>query len=136
MTEITYKKLVFNEKSILQLYLDNNWTNYTSNPEKLFKGIKSSLYSLGAYDDLSLVGLIRVVGDGFNIIYIQDILILTNYQHQGVGTKLLNLILNKYKNVRQIVLTTDNTEIQKSFYEKNNFLPFSSLGLTGFIKKK
>jgi len=136
MTNITYKELVYNENSILQLYSDNNWTNYTSNPEILLEGIKNSLYCLGAYNGSSLIGLIRVVGDSKTIIYIQDILVLTKYQKQGIGSKLMNRVLKKYQDIRQIVLTTDNTKLQKAFYEKNNFSSFKDLELKGFIQKK
>jgi len=136
MNNIAYKELIFDEKKILQLYLDNNWTNYTSKPKILLEGIKNSLYTLGAYDGISLVGLIRLVGDSNTIIYIQDILVLTKYQNKGIGTELLNIVLKKYQDVRQIILTTDNSETQKSFYEKNNFSSFDDLNLIGFIQKK
>ncbi|WP_430038931.1 GNAT family N-acetyltransferase [Peribacillus simplex] len=39
-----------------------------------------------AWDDDKLVALIRVVGDGQTIIYIQVILVLENYQDQGIGS--------------------------------------------------
>ena len=44
---------------------------------KLKNAINNSLKVLTAWDDEKLVGLIRVIGDGYTIIYIQDILILT-----------------------------------------------------------
>ena len=136
MSEITYRELLFKEDDILNLYLDNNWTNYTDNKDMLFSGIKNSLYTLAAYDKEVLIGLVRVVGDGFTIIYIQDILVLKEYQNKGVGSKLIKYIIDKYKAVRQIVLTTDNTEIQKAFYEKNGFKEFKDLKLVAFMLDK
>ena len=40
MSKIIYKELHYNEVDILELYKDNEWTNYTQNPELLFSGIK------------------------------------------------------------------------------------------------
>jgi ribosomal protein S18 acetylase RimI-like enzyme len=69
-----------------------------------------------------LVGLIRVVGDKATIIYIQDILVMKTYQRKGIGTNLIKYILNKYANVRQIVLLTDNQEKNKLFYQSLGFV--------------
>ncbi len=136
MTDIIYKELHFNKSAILNLYINNEWTLYTDSPEKLFDGILNSLYCYGAYDRKELVGLVRVVGDGNTIIYIQDILILKKYQNKGIGTKLLSDIISKYKGVRQLILTTDNSIMQKKFYEKNGFVDFIGANLVGFKLKK
>jgi ribosomal protein S18 acetylase RimI-like enzyme len=136
MNKIEYKNLVFNETSILKLYNDNGWSNYTKDEKSLFKGIKNSLFSFAAYDGETLVGLIRVVGDGYTIIYIQDILVLNQYQRQGIGTNLIHKVLNKYNKVRQICLTTDLTEKQKKFYEKCGFTQYDNKDLAGFIYNK
>ena len=50
MNNIIYKELVYNKENILNLYLDNEWTNYTNQSDLLFEGIKNSLYSLAAYN--------------------------------------------------------------------------------------
>lgn len=136
MINIDYKELILNEEEILNLYIDNDWSNYTINKESLFKGIRNSLYTIGAYESGTLVGLIRVVGDGSTIIYIQDILILKEYKRNGIGSKLIKLILEKYSNVRQICLTTDFTDYQKSFYESCGFKNYKDKNITGFIYKK
>ncbi len=136
MNDIVYKDLHFNKSAILKLYNDNEWTLYTENPTKLFDGILNSLYCYGAYDKKRLIGLVRVIGDSNTIIYIQDILILKSYQNKGIGTKLLSDIINKYKGVRQLILTTDNSEMQKKFYKKNGFVEFVDANLVGFRLKK
>jgi len=136
MNDIIYMKLLFNKCDILDLYLDNKWTNYTNNKEVLFEGIRNSLYSYGAYDDNGMIGLIRVVGDSKTIIYIQDILVLRKYQNQGIGTVLVKHIIEKYKDVRQIILSTDNTVSQKAFYEKNGFKEYKDANIVAFILNK
>ena len=136
MNNIEYRDLIYDEDKILNLYENNGWINYTKDKESLFKGINRSLFVYSAYDAGTLVGLIRAVGDGNTIIYIQDILVLKEYQRLGIGTKLINKVLNKYNNVRQICLTTDLTEYQKKFYEKAGFKEYINKKITGFIYNK
>lgn len=111
----------YDETEILNLYKSVGWSNYYEKPEMLKSGFKNSLFALGAYDGDKLVGIIRVVGDGNTIIYIQDILILPDYQRQQIGTDLLKYVLDKYKDVYQKVLSTDNTEKTISFYQSLGF---------------
>ncbi len=136
MSDIIYKELQFDEKEIINLYQDNNWTMYTKNQNNLFKGIKNSLYNYAAYDEKKLVGLIRVVGDNNTIIYIQDILVLEAYHQKGIGTKLIQYVINKHKNVRQICLMTGKSDKQKMFYEKNGFKEYGDLEVVGFLLDK
>lgn len=126
------KKLIYDEVAILNLYNDNGWYAYTKNPDKLFKGIKQSLDIIGVYDGNLLVGLIRTVGDSETIIYIQDILILKEYQGKGLGTKLVKSVLDKYKEVRQIMLTTDDLGNLRSFYESLGFKEYKEENLLGY----
>ena len=132
MNNIIYKDLLFDKPAILDLYIDNGWTMYTKNADSLFKGILNSLYTYAVYDNDKLIGLIRVVGDYYTIIYIQDILVMEEYHHQGIGTKLIQYVINKHKDVRQICLMTSKSEKQKAFYEKNGFSEFSNSNLVGF----
>jgi ribosomal protein S18 acetylase RimI-like enzyme len=50
-----------------------------------------------------------------SIIYIQDILVLKEYQHMGIGSRLMDAALTKYKNVYQKVLLTDNEPATRAF---------------------
>jgi ribosomal protein S18 acetylase RimI-like enzyme len=98
------------------------------------KAIESSLLVVSAWDNDKLVGLVRVVGDGLTIIYIQDILILDKYKRRGIGTKLLNYVLDEYKYVRQKVLLTDDSEETRGFYESNGFSSCDKGGVVAFAK--
>jgi len=129
---IEYKEFTYNETDIMDLYLNNEWYAYTNNKELLFKGIKNSLDVFGAYENEKLVGLIRTVGDGCTIIYIQDILINTEYHRLGIGSKLMKMVLDKYTHVRQILLMTDQTEKQIKFYESNGFKTYDKVQGVGF----
>ena len=58
---------------ILCLYTDAGWKAYTEDPDNLRKGYENSLLVLAAYEGDALQGIIRVVGDGQTIVFIQDI---------------------------------------------------------------
>lgn len=125
---------VYNEEEILNLYDSVGWTNYTSNPSMLTNAYKHSLKILGAYDADKLVGIIRVVGDGYSIVYIQDIIVLPEYQRKGIGTTLIKEILSEYKDVYQKALMTDNTEKSIQFYKSVGFLMDTDMECRAFFK--
>lgn len=119
---------------LMPIYEAVGWTNYTQNPEMLKAAFENSLHVLAAFTEEGiLVGVLRAVGDGASILFIQDILVTPEYQHQGIGTNLLQQTLEKYKNVYQIQLTTDNSMKTISFYESNGFTSLTSLNCVSFI---
>ena len=121
-------------EDVLPLYEAVGWTNYTTKPEMLKAAFENSLHVLAAFTEEGiLVGVLRAVGDGASILFIQDILVTPEYQHQGIGTKLLQQTLEKYKNVYQIQLATDNSMKTISFYESNGFTSLTSLNCVSFI---
>jgi ribosomal protein S18 acetylase RimI-like enzyme len=126
--------LHYNEGEILALYRAVGWSNYYDRPEMLRKAYENSLYTLGAYDGDKLVGIIRCVGDGHSIVFIQDILVLPEYQRRGIGTALMKEVLDRYAQVYQTQLATDNTEKTKAFYRSLGFRSLDELGCRGFMK--
>lgn len=135
MNKIIIKEDVIPEiDQLMDLYNDVEWHAYTADKIKLKNAINNSLKLLTAWDDNELVGLIRVIGDGYTIIYIQDILILKSYQGQSIGSRLLKLILERYKSIRQIVLMTDQTEKTINFYQKNGMVKASDYNCVTFVK--
>ena len=66
----------YNEQEILNLYGSVGWTAYTDDSASLKAGFQNSLLTLAAYEGNTLLGVIRTVGDGQTIVYIQDILVL------------------------------------------------------------
>lgn len=134
MGNIVYKYTKdFNESDIKDLYEDAGWIAYTMDMTNLMNAIDSSLMVVSAWDDGKLAGLIRVVGDGLTIIYIQDIIVLNSYKRNGVGSKLLKCVFDKYSNVRQKVLITDDTDETRGFYEANGFISCDKGEVVAFI---
>ncbi|QKY68373.1 GNAT family N-acetyltransferase [Lentibacillus sp. CBA3610] len=110
-----------NPDQLKYLYSSVQWTAYTNDMPRLVESIKNSLKVITAWDGDQLIGLIRAVGDGCTIIYIQDILVLPDYQNTGVGSQLMEKLLLEYQNVRQKVLLTHDESVTRAFYEKHGF---------------
>lgn len=119
---------------VLALYNSARWTNYTDHPSMLESAIKNSLKTLAAYAGDKLVGLIRAVGDGHSIIYIQDIIVLPEHQNQGIGRSLVKEIDLLYPHVYQKVLLTDNEPRSIRFYERCGFSLSSDFRCVAFVK--
>ena len=119
---------------LLDLYNRVGWTNYTQRPEMLKKAYENSLLILGAYDGDKLVGIIRTVGDGSSVVFIQDILVYPEYQRKGIGTRLLREVMDRYSSVYQMELMTDNTAKTVSFYQSVGFVKADDMGCCAFIK--
>ena len=124
----------FKADEILQLYAQVGWTAYTEDMPALERGYKNSLLVLAAYKNGELLGIVRGVGDGTTIVLVQDILVYPARQRQGIGTALRKAVLERYKNVRQIQLVTDNTPKTVVFYKSLGFLDFAEFGCCGLMR--
>ena len=124
----------YNEAEILALYASVGWTAYTDDPAALRNGFANSLLTLAAYEEAELAGLIRVVGDGHTVVFVQDILVRPQFQRRGIGSALLQAVLDRYSNVRQIELVTDDTPKTTAFYRSIGFRELTELGCCGFMK--
>ena len=125
---------IFNEAEILRLYRSVGWTAYTDHLEVLQKGFEKSMLTLAAYEGDQLLGIIRAVGDGHTIVFVQDILVFPEHQRKGIGSTLLQAILDRYSHVRQIELATDNTPKTIAFYKAMGFCEMSEIGCCGFMR--
>ncbi len=123
----------YHEAEILNLYSSVGWTAYTDHPDVLKKGFANSMLALAAYEENQLVGILRAVGDGQTICYIQDILVLPKYQRQGVGSLLIKALLDRCGHVRQIHLATDNALGTIAFYKSQGFVEFQEMDCLGFM---
>ena len=124
----------FHLEEIKNLYQNVGWTNYLERINILEEAYANSLCVLGAYDSDRLVGIIRAVGDGQTIVFVQDIIVLPEYQRKGIGTKLLKAVMDKYHDVYQMELLTDNTVKTKAFYRSVGFTASDDVGCVAFIK--
>ena len=92
------------------------------------------MLTLAAYEGEKFLGIIRAVGDGHTIVFVQDILVYPEHQRKGVGSALLQAILGRYSHVRQIELATDNTPKTIAFYKSMGFREMSEIGCCVFMR--
>ena len=124
----------YREEEILPLYASVGWTAYTDAPDVLHRGFERSLLTLAAYEGETLVGLVRAVGDGETVVLMQDLLVFPQYQRRGIGTALMHAMMERFANVRQFQLLTDDTEKTLAFYRSLGLYDLSSLGCQGFMR--
>lgn len=118
---------------ILHLYQAVSWTNYTNQPQMLEQALYHSLATYLARDGEEIVGLVRLVGDGFSSVFVQDLIVLPSYQRQGIGSNLMKEALADYKDAYQIQLATEQTEKNLGFYHSLGFETLSTYDCTGMI---
>ena len=120
-------------EDVLHLYQAVGWTNYTNQPQMLEQALSHSLSTYLARDGEEIVGLVRLVGDGFSSVFVQDLIVWPSYQRQGIGSDLMKEALSDYKDAYQIQLATEQTEKTLGFYRSLGFESLSTYDCTGMI---
>ncbi|MGE7366352.1 GNAT family N-acetyltransferase [Desemzia incerta] len=123
------------EKAVHALYDSVGWSAYTKDMEKLLRGIQNS-FTITAYKEQELIGLVRYITDEETILFVQDLLVKPDFQRQGVGGELLDRVLNKHPEVNQNLLLTDRTENTISFYKRQGFKMAEDLEAAAFVKDR
>ena len=118
---------------VLPLYQAVGWTNYTNQPQMLEQSLAHSLATYLARDGEEIVGVVRLVGDGFSSVFVQDLIVLPSYQRQGIGSALMKKALGDFKDAYQVQLATDQTEKTLGFYRSLGFETLSTYDCTGMI---
>lgn len=122
MARLTIDESDVTTAEVVGLYDAVGWTAYTRDPGSLMKALANSHRVLAARSQGVLVGLCRVVSDGETICYVQDLLVHPDHQGAGLGTRLLEAMLEHYRHVRQRVLLTDDEPAQRAFYTACGFV--------------
>ena len=136
---IIRKQEVVKLEDVLHLYQAVGWTNYTNQPQMLEQALSHSLVIYLALDGDAVVGLIRLVGDGFSSVFVQDLIVLPSYQRQGIGSSLMKEALEDFKEVYQVQLATEQTEKNVGFYRSMGFETLSTyncIGMTWMNREK
>ena len=98
------------------------------------EALKNTLYSLCVYDVDKLIGYGRIIGDKTIFLYIQDIMVIPEYQSQKIGTGIMNKLIekvNEYKKINPNIRTyLGASKGKESFYEQFGFIsrPNKELG--------
>jgi ribosomal protein S18 acetylase RimI-like enzyme len=101
---------------LVALYTAVGWTAYTDDVDMLAAAVRGSTFVASRWSGDRLVALCRVVSDDASMAYLQDILVHPEQQRSGLGRSLVQLALDRFAHVRQLVLLTDDRPNQHAFY--------------------
>ncbi|MDR0946523.1 MAG: GNAT family N-acetyltransferase [Ruminococcus sp.] len=93
--------------------------------EQAAAGLTGSALIVAAADGMKTIGTARLVWDGGYAALIKDVLVLPEYQGQGIGTEMMNCIMNflreKLKPGYSIQIDMMAAFSKEGFYEKFSF---------------
>ena len=117
----------------LYLRAQVGWVQLTDRQAQL--AIDNCLYTVKAVDENGyLLGMGRIVGDGAVICYIQDLVVIPEAQGKGVGSMIINSLIDYVKSIKEegttMMLCLMCAKGREPFYEKHNFMarPTAKLG--------
>ena len=120
---IEYRTQVPDRALFFALFETTGWNReYRATADELARMLANSQFVVSVYDGPSLVGFGRVVTDGVLHAMIYDMIIHPGYQGQGLGTQVLQRLIEwcRSAHIRDIQLFCARGK--RSFYEKNGFL--------------
>lgn len=87
------------------------------------RGLDNSLYGVSVYDGDKLIGMARVIGDGYTCFYVQDVLVNPEYQGLGIGKSIMKKIIKFLDNVDQdAIVALMSSKGREGFYEQFGFI--------------
>ncbi len=95
--------------------------------ERNQKAIENSLFIATARVGETLIGMVRLIGDGAYYIHLTDFFVDLDYQNRGVGSKLLEMCLEYAKDIKVGTgdfpgeFTLFTAPKSEEFYEKKKF---------------
>lgn len=120
LSEIHYSmERSFSVRDIENLYKSVGWLSARYG-ERLVQAFQKAGTVISAWEGKRLVGLIEVLDDGELTAYIHYLLVRPEYQRQGIGEGLLELIKERYKNYLYLIVISEEKKNVR-FYEKCGF---------------
>jgi GNAT superfamily N-acetyltransferase len=121
--EIKYYTNALTPESFAQLRDNAGWGNIPFAQAQ--KAISNTPFSIVALDGTKVIGMGRLVGDGSLIWYIQDLVVLPEYQNRGIGScimaKLLDFATNTGLDDTIITIGLMAAKGKEGFYKKFGF---------------
>jgi ribosomal protein S18 acetylase RimI-like enzyme len=88
------------------------------------KALQNSLFSICALADNNLIGMARIIGDGGLVYYIQDLIVLPQYQNKGIGRMLMDKIMEYFQAhaSHRSIIGLMSAKGKEKFYENYGFI--------------
>ncbi|MGN0479707.1 MAG: GNAT family N-acetyltransferase [Hominenteromicrobium sp.] len=96
-------------------------------PEHVVRtALENTIYSVCAYDGGRIVGYARLIGDRVLFAYIQDVMVVPDYQGQQIGSRLIEHVLEEVKRLKSVSPNLRTylgaSKGKEGFYEKFGFV--------------
>lgn len=109
----------FTTEQLERLFLSVNWES-GKYPERLTRALQNCETVFTAWDGKKLVGLISAIDDGEIAAYVRYLLVDPDYQGMGLGSALLHIVKEKYKNYLHFFLVAEHKGLVE-YYERLGF---------------
>ncbi|MBD5453473.1 MAG: GNAT family N-acetyltransferase [Lachnospiraceae bacterium] len=101
-------------------------TGFIDRPvQQVGKALKNGLFNVSAVCDGKVIGMGRLVGDGAMYWYLQEIIVLPEYQGKGIGRSIVNRLIEHIKSEAvpgtKIEIGLTAVKGKEPFYEKFGF---------------
>ncbi len=108
------------------LYIHKEMQYQLEPKEQIEQALKKGIFSVVVKDGEKIIGMGRMVGDGYMYCYIQDVRVLPQYQKKGIGKAIINKLLdyarqNGIPNT-SISIGLTSAKGKENFYEKFGFV--------------
>lgn len=92
----------------------------------VLEALNNTLYSVSIYDNEKIVGYGRIIGDKTIFLYIQDVMVIPEYQGRHIGTSIMNKLIdkvNEYKKINPSIRTyLGASKGREEFYKQFGFV--------------
>lgn len=105
-------------EQILPIYESNSWSS-AQKPQILHQALLNSHALISAWDGERLVGIGNAISDGFLVVYYPHLLVSPDYQGQGIGKRIMEILKKRYERMHMHMMVADSKAI--AFYEKCGF---------------
>ncbi|RTE65795.1 N-acetyltransferase [Amphritea opalescens] len=106
------------QAEVIKLYRANDWSA-ADKPAELMAALHGSHTLVTARLDGQLIGLGNAISDGHLVVYYPHLLVMPEYQRQGVAKQLMGVLQQPYQGFHQQMLVADGAAI--GFYEAQGF---------------
>ena len=121
---ILLKENINNVDEYNYLFDEVGWGSYDIEVSK--KALENTTYSVSVYDEEKIIGYGRLIGDGICFVYIHDVMVLPEYQHKKIGTKIMNKLLEKIFEIKlenpYVRVYLGASKGKEEFYKKFGFI--------------
>lgn len=108
---------------VVELYTKLHWSS-ADKPDVLEQALENSHHVVSAWKGDTLIGIANAISDGALVVYYPHLAVDPDYQKQGIGRKLMEMMSDKYSGFHQQQVVADKEAVD--FYKKCGFVPSGS----------